>query len=98
MRLTVDMLTQLPAALDLAIKGARALRYAPHGITIKKGTPSAKGTKAPTKRKSTRQTEVATGGEPPAESLRLLTSGTPQGDGDTATVPVSETPNDERII
>ena len=98
MRMTVDMLTQLPAALDLAIKGARALRYAPHGVTIKKGSPSAKGTKAPTKRKSTKQAEVVAGGEPPVESLRLLTSGTTQGVGDTAAVPVSEATHDERII
>ena len=29
MRLTSDMLNQLPSAFDLAVKGARALRYTP---------------------------------------------------------------------
>ena len=98
MRLTVDMLTQLPAALDLAIKGARALRYAPHGVTIKKGSPSAKGTKALTKRKSTKQAQAIAGGEPPVESLRPLTPGTTQGVGDTAAVPISNTTHDEGAI
>lgn len=37
MRMTSHMLMNMPSARDLAIKGARALRYAPHGTTPTKG-------------------------------------------------------------
>ena len=63
MRMTADMLTQLPAALDLAIKGARALRYPPKGATEWKG---AKGVKAKVTRKRANaeiQAEAVTDGE-----------------------------------
>jgi hypothetical protein len=45
MRMTSDMLVSMPAALGLVIKGARALRYAPHGKPPTKGKASAKGKK-----------------------------------------------------
>ncbi len=98
MRFTADMLTQLPAALDLAIKGARALRYAPHGVTIKKGVSNAKASKPRKGKHAAIKTEAVTGGEPPVESLRPLTPGTTQGVGGTTAVPASETTHDERII
>lgn len=53
MRMTADMLVALPAALTLAIKGARALRYAPAGVTIGKGKGNVKA-KKPRARKNSK--------------------------------------------
>lgn len=58
MRMTADMLTQLPMAFTLAVKGARALRYAPHGVTIKKGTSNAKAKGAPKRKHTAKQVET----------------------------------------
>lgn len=68
MRLTSDMLAQLPSAFDLAIKGARALIYAPKAkeATAWKGKKDAKGTKARQRGHTKKQAEVVDTGEPTA--------------------------------
>jgi hypothetical protein len=66
-RMTVDMLTQLPTALTLAITGARALCYPPKGEMPKKGIRvQTKGTRARENVKVKSKTIV--GGEHPIET------------------------------
>lgn len=95
MRMTADMLLQLPAALRLAIQGARALRYAPHGVVIGKGKKGVKTTKPRKRKNATKQTETVIpgqlrldAGEPPAQ-------GSDQGDAGSSVHTTSETPNHE---
>ena len=72
MRMTSDMLQQLPAALKLAIQGARTLRYAPHGVVIGKGKKGVKTTKPHKGRNTTVKVEA-----PLARQLRLDTGESP---------------------
>lgn len=61
MRLTADMLAQLPKGFELAIKGARALRYSPEGKDAegwKKGGKGVQG-KVKGKRKNTTKSAQA---------------------------------------
>lgn len=58
MRMTADMLAQLPTAISLAVKGARALRYAPKVTTEWKGKASGKNKKARTRKNAAKQVEV----------------------------------------
>lgn len=64
MRMTGNMLTNLPTALELAIKGARALRYSPASPEWKKGKSSAKGKSKGKRKHTTRQAETDDRGEP----------------------------------
>lgn len=67
MRMTTDILVQLPTALYLMIKGARALRHSPHSKDTegwKKGKTHAKGTKARTRQDATKQVTSTSGTEP----------------------------------
>lgn len=95
MRMTSHMLMNMPSARDLAIKGARALRYAPHGTTPTKGKAKNAQAKKPRARKdSTKQVEASTrgaagdaevhrtfvGGDPDIKSPPIDTIGTPAHD------------------
>ena len=91
MRMTGDMLQQLPAALDLAIKGARELRYGP----TSKETSSWKGAKknaqakgARKRKNTTKQVEAVDTGEPPPQEAAPTVVGSP-------TASTRETPNNE---
>lgn len=67
MRMTSTMLAEMPAALNLAIKGARVLRYGPTGI-LTKGKKDAQ-VKAPRPRKNSKvKAQVGGGGEPTVEA------------------------------
>ena len=95
MRMTADMLQQLPAALRLAIQGARALRYAPHGVTLGKGKKGVKTTKPRSRKNPAKQAEAPLpgqlrldAGEPPAQ-------GSDQGDAGSSIHTAGETPNHE---
>lgn len=91
MRMTGDMLIQLPAALDLAIKGARELRYGPTGKDSSnwKGAKKHAQTKGTRKRKNTKvKVEAVDTGEPPP------TQTAPTGVG-SATTSTRETSNNE---
>lgn len=85
MRMTADMVQQLPTAFELAVKGARALRYAPvstDSATWKKGKPKrASNTKRSKRKDTTQQTEAAPGGESPASPPELPADGTAQLEG-----------------
>ena len=92
MRMTADMLKQLPSALDLAITGARTLRYGPttKDPTAWKGAKK-KNVKAAKPRKgkhSTVKAEAPIGGEHDASHDH-------QRDGGEVKVPVVETTNRE---
>lgn len=72
MRVTSDMLDELPTTLDLLIKGARALRYAPHAKekgAWNKGKPNAKAKKAHKGKNTTKQVEAASTGEPTTQEV-----------------------------
>jgi hypothetical protein len=82
MRMTSDMLKNMPTALLLAIKGARALRYAPQGAEPK-GKKSAKTKASPHKKSATKackssasREQSATGvSELPTTDVEVSTSG-----------------------
>ena len=92
MRMTVDMLKQLPSALDLAITGARILRYGPTAKdpTAWKGAKKSHvKAKSPRPRKNSKiKTEAPIGGEHDASQDH-------QRDGGEVEVPVVETTNRE---
>lgn len=79
MRLTADMLVQLPKGVEVMIKGARALRYSPHGKDSegwKKGGKKGVQTKGKGTRKNAKvkaqavddgQSQVADGDRRPVE-------------------------------
>lgn len=92
-RMTGDMLLQLPAALRLAIQGARALRYAPHGVILGKGKKGVQGKKTYKRKNPKVQTEAAGGGQPPVDTGELRPQGEAQGVGGATEVPVSEGPH-----
>ena len=91
MRLTANMLQQLPSAFALAMAGARALRYAPVAkdpTAWKGGKKNAKAKGTHKRTHATKQTKATDTGEPPATTED-------QGTGGTAVSTVSETTNDE---
>lgn len=93
MRMTPDMLTQLPTAFTLAIRGARDLRYGP---TIKKGDPKwkgakgAQGKKTRTRKNSAVKAEDTVGGEP-------LTASTSEGVGGAVVNTTDSEANNEGV-
>ena len=93
MRMTGDMLVQLPSAFTLAVKGARELRYGSttKGSTTWKGAKGAHDQKARARKNSTvkaqavsRATSLQGAGEPPTPPAH-------QGTGGIAVSPVSDT-------
>lgn len=99
MRMTADMLTNMPAALKLAIAGARALRYAPHGTTPTKGKTKSAQAKKPNKRKHTEeQTKTIVAGEATAITGSSTTTEQVERAGGSASFTTSTPSNDERII
>lgn len=67
MRVTADMLTQLPKGVELLIKGARALRYGPHGKDPegwKKGGKRVSNTTKGKRKNSKKQTETTDDAQP----------------------------------
>lgn len=90
MRMTRDMMTNLPTALDLAIKGARALRYAPHGAMLKEGSKHVKA-KKPRARKNSKVT-VEDGADRNSQ-----VEGQDTGVGGDTISTVSDTTNNERV-
>jgi hypothetical protein len=58
------MLATMPAAKELAIKGARALRYAPHGKPLTKGKAIAKAKKSHKRKHVEEQTQTIIVGAP----------------------------------
>lgn len=95
MRMTTDMLQQLPAALRLAIQGARALRYAPHGVTLKKGTKGVKTTKPHKGRNAKVKTEAPLPGQLSFVTGESTAQGSDHGDAGGSLHTVSNTTNDE---
>ena len=87
MRLTPDMLLQLPTAFTLAMKGARALRHGPKGEITKRGTHAQE--KKPRQRKHTTLKVKAT----PTGELPIETTDT--GTGGATVSPVGTPPNYE---
>lgn len=91
MRMTPDMLLQLPSAFTLAMAGARALRYGPTAKDTgawKGAKKSAKG-KGTHKRKNTKvKIEASNTGEPTAQ-------GEDQGTGGGTVIPTGKTTNHE---
>lgn len=90
MRMTVDMLLQLPSSFTLAIAGARALRYPPTAkdTAAWKGGKGAKG-KGSYRRKDTAiKVEVINPREPPTQAEN-------QGTGGSAVSPTSTATNNE---
>lgn len=68
MRMTADMLTQLPSTFKLAVAGARELRYAPKVAGASwKGGKGAKVKKARARKNSAVATETPSIGEPTVE-------------------------------
>ena len=94
MRITADMITALPSTITLAIKGARELRYAPHGKGAEKGKPKVAKDKKPRKGKnSTKQAKSpVTGTASDAESYNILGEHTTRF-GSATVEPASEGPN-----
>ena len=96
MRMTTDMLTAMPSALSLAIKGARELRYAPHGTGAVKGKPKVAKDKKPRKGKnSTLKVKAGDGGTPGDAQVHSAPTREDQGVGGTTINEVSHTTNNE---
>ena len=86
MRMTSDMLTQMPAALDLAIKGARTLRYGPTGVlTKKKGVKNVQNKTTRSRKNSAIKTEITDG----AQQTIGITSAGFDGGNQTTIITVS---------
>jgi hypothetical protein len=69
MRMTTDILDNLPQALDLAIKGARLLKHGPAG-TWKKGVKGGVQNKKASKRKNTKIKAQTDGSHEPTDAGR----------------------------
>lgn len=82
MRMTSDMLTQMPSALDLAIKGARTLRYGPAGTLTKskKGVKGAQNKTTRSRKNGTLKVEVVDGAQ---QTLGITGTGLDAGDQTT---------------
>lgn len=96
-RMTADMLLAMPAALQLAIKGARALRYAPHGKPPVKGkTKSA--TKAKPHKGCNAQVKAQTT-DTPASACSARESTVTGADSETGGIGTTDqNSNNERLI
>ena len=91
MRMTSDMMINLPTAIDLAIKGARALRYAPHGTMLKEGSKHVKAKKPCKGKNSAITVEVGIDRDSQIE-------GQDTGIGGSSINTISAATNNERIM
>lgn len=89
MRMTGDMLKQLPSAFDLAVKGARALRYAP----VAKDEGAWKGAKKSAKGKGTHTRKNSKVKVEAADSRESVTEAKDTGTGEPAVLTASEIAN-----
>ena len=94
MRMTADMMKAMPSAVSLAIKGARELRYAPHGTGAVKGKPKGAKDKKPRKGKNSAiKVEAGDGGTSGDAQVHSATTGKGEGVREATNSTASESSN-----